>query len=107
MGRRMRVRGAVVVCPGVVRIEYIRPVLAGSSSLDAAPVTGPLIFYAPVCCLAMCCAAEISSWVLFGGADYIWLAGCGLFFRQVSVTVVMATDSACSGGRPGWHHVWC
>ena len=65
-GRRMSERGAVVVCPGVVRIEYIRHVLAGSSALDAAPVTGSLLFYAPVCCLAVCCcAAEFSSWVLF------------------------------------------
>ena len=48
-GRRMSVCGAVVVCPGVVvRIEYIRHALAGSSSLDAAPVTGSLLFYAPV-----------------------------------------------------------
>ena len=50
----------------------------------------------------MCCAAEIISWVLFGGTDCIWLAGCGLFFRQVSVTLAMATDSAAAaGGRAG------
>ena len=67
--RRMSVRGAVVVCPGVVRIEYKRRVLAGSSSLDAVQVTGSLLFYAPVCCLTEGCAAEVSSWVLFGGTD--------------------------------------
>ena len=68
-GRRMGVRSAVVVCPGGVRIVYIRCALTGNSSLDAAPVTGSLLFYAPVCCLAVCCAAEFSSWVLFGGSD--------------------------------------
>ena len=100
-GRRMSVRSAVVVCPGVVRIEYKRRVLAGSSVLDAAPVTGSLLFYAPACC-----AADISSWVLFGSTDCIWLAGCGLFFWQVSVTLVMGLW-LCSSGRSGWHHVWC
>ena len=99
-GRQMSVSGTVVVCPGVVRIEYKRHALAGSSSLDAAPVTGSLLFYASVCCLAVCCAAEISWRVLFSGMDCIWLAGCGLFFRQlqVSVTLVMATDSAAAAG---------
>ena len=94
----MSVCSAVFICPGVVRIVYIRPERwAGSSSLDAAPVTGSLVFSAPVCCLAVCCAAGISSWVLFGGTDCIWLAGCG-FFWQVSVTLVMVTDSAAAAG---------
>ena len=85
-GRRMSMRRAVVVCPGGVRIVYIRRTLIGSSSLDAAPVT----------------AAELSLWVLLGGADCIWLAGLGLFFWQVVVTLVMATDSAAAaGGRAG------
>ena len=98
----MSVCKAVVICPGVVRIEYKRRALAGSSSLDAAPVTGLLFFYAPVCCLADCCAAEISPLVLFGGTDRIWLAVYGLLFRRVSVTWVMATDStAATGGRAG------
>ena len=88
--------------PGVVRIEYKRRALAGSSSLDAAPVTGSLLFYAPVCCFTDCCAAEISSWVLFGGTDCIWLVVYGLLFRRVSVTWVMAADSkAATGGRAG------
>ena len=38
-----------------------------------------------------------------GGTDCVWLAGRGLFFRRVSVALIMATD----GGRPGWHHDWC
>ena len=64
-GHRMSVHSAVVVCPGVVvRIEYKMHALAGSSSLDAAPVTGSLLFNAPVCCLAEGCAAAVSLWVL-------------------------------------------
>ena len=46
----------------------------------------------------MCCAAEFSLWELFGGTDCIWLAGRGLFFRQVAVTLVMVTDSAAATG---------
>ena len=100
-GRQINACGAVV-CPGVVRIEYIRHVLAGSSSLDVAPVTGSLLFYAPVCCLAVCCAAEFSSWVLFSGTDVSGLLDVNYFFWQVSVTLVMATDSAAAaGGRAG------
>ena len=65
-------------------------------------MTGSLLFYAPVCYLAVCCAAEFSSWVLFGGTDCIWLAGYGLFLRQVSITSIMATDSAAAAeGRAG------
>ena len=33
--RRMSMRSAVVICPGGVRIVYVRPALTGSSSLDA------------------------------------------------------------------------
>ena len=55
--RRMSVRGAVVVCPGVVRIEYKRHALAGSSSLDAAPVTGSLLLYVCVSGASCSCSA--------------------------------------------------
>ena len=55
-----------------------------------------------VCCLAVYCAAEFYLWVLFGGTDCIWLAGRGLFFRQVGVNLVIATDSAAAvGDRAG------
>ena len=67
-------------------------------SFDAAPVTGSLLFYAPVYCLAVCCAAESSSKVFFGGTVCIWLAGRELFFRQVGVSSVMAADSAAAAG---------
>ena len=49
------------------------------SSLDAAPVTGSLLFYAPVCCLAVYCGVGFSSWVLFGGIDCIWLVDVDYF----------------------------
>ena len=60
---RISVRGAAVTCPCVVGIEYKSRALTGSFSLDATPVTGSLLFYAPVCCLAVCYAAGFSSWV--------------------------------------------
>ena len=78
---QISVCGAAVIHPGAVRIEYKRR--AGSSSLDAAPVTGSLLYYAPVCRLAVCHAAVFSSWELFGGSDCIWLAVFGLFYRRV------------------------
>ena len=75
-----RVRSAVVFSPGGVRIAYIRSEPSGSSSIDAAPVTGSLLFYAPVCCFAVCDAAELPLSVSFGGTACIWLAGWELFF---------------------------
>ena len=77
----------------MVGIRYKSRALTGSSSLDDAPVTGSLLFYAPVCRFAVCCAAGISLWVLFGDCDSIWLALFRLFFRRVSVDCLMATDS--------------
>ena len=95
-------RGAAVICLCAVGIGYKSRALAGSSSFHAAPVTGSLLFYVPVCRLAVCCAAGFSLWVLFGGSDCIRLAVFGLFFRRVGVYCVMATDSdAAAGGRPG------
>ena len=44
----LSVCGVAVVCPGGVRIAYIRRARSGSSSLDAAPVTGSLVFSIPV-----------------------------------------------------------
>ena len=91
-----------VICPGVFGIGYKGRALTGSSSLDTAPVTGSLLFNAPVCHLAVYCAAGFSSCVLFGGCDSIWLAVLGLFVRRVSVDFVMATDGdATSGARSG------
>ena len=40
--------------------------------------------------------------MLFGGTDCVWLAGRGLFFRPVSVDLIMAADGAAVvGGRAG------
>ena len=72
----------------MVGIGYKSRALVGSSSFDAAPVTGSLLFYAPVS----------SSWVLFGGCDSTWLAVFRSFFRRVSVDGVMATDSDATAG---------
>ena len=80
---QINTRGAVVICPCVVGIEYKSRALTGSSSLDAVPVTESLLFYAPVCCLAICCAAGFSSWVLLGGCDCIWLAVFRLFSSEL------------------------
>ena len=63
----LSVRGSVAGCPGGVRIIYIRRARTGSSSLDAEPVTGSLVFSAPVYCLAVYFAAGFYSWLLFGG----------------------------------------
>ena len=90
----LRVCGAVVVWPGGVRIGYIRRVPIESSSTAAAPVTGSLVFSTPLDCLDVYCAAEFASCLLFGGMDCVWLAGFALFFRQVSVNWIMATDGA-------------
>ena len=82
----LSMRGAVDVRPGggsQVQILYIRRARTGSSSLDAAPVTGSLVFSVPVYCLAVYCAAGLYSWLLFGGTDSVWLAGGGLFCQRV------------------------
>ena len=50
-GSPMCVHSAVAFFPGGVRIVYIRSEPAGSSSVDAASVTGSLLFY--VCCSAV------------------------------------------------------
>ena len=89
----LSVRGAVVIRPGRVRIGYIRRARTGNSSLDAAPVTGSLVFSVPVCCLAGYCAAEFYSW-LFGGTVCIWLAGGELCCQRVRMELSMATDGA-------------
>ena len=95
-------RGITVVCPGGFGIGYKARAIEGSSSIDTAPVTGSLLFIAPVCRLAVHCAAGFSLCVLFGGCDCIWLAVFRLFFRRVSEDFVMATDSdAPAGARSG------
>ena len=72
----LRVRGAFVISPGGVRIGNIRRVLRGRSSTDAAPVTGSLVFSAPLDCHDEYCATEFASCWLFCGTDCVWLADC-------------------------------
>ena len=84
--------GAVVISPGGVRIGYIRRTPIGKSSTDAAPVTGSLVFSAPLNCLDVYCAAEFASCWLFCGTDCVWIAGFALFFRRVSVYWIMAPE---------------
>ena len=55
----LSVRGVVVVCPGGVRIIYIRRARTGSSSLDAAPVTESLVLSSPVYCICGCYLAVL------------------------------------------------
>ena len=97
---RISVRGIAIVCPSVFGIGYKGRTIAGSSSLDTTPVTGSLLFNAPVCRLAAYCAAGFSSCVLFSGCDCIRLAVFQLFLRRVSGDFVMATDSDAPAG-PG------
>ena len=70
----LRVRGAVVVWPGRVRISFLGRVPMERSSTDATPVIGSLVFSAPLDCLSEYCAAEFASCLLFGGTDCVWLA---------------------------------
>ena len=90
----LRVRGPVVISPGGVGISCIRKALCGRSSTDAPPVTGSLVFSAPLDYLDVYCAVEFVSCWLFCGMDCVWLAGFGLFFRRVSVYWIMATEGA-------------
>ena len=90
----LRVSGAVVISTGGVRIGYIRRVLCGRSSTDAAPVTGSLVFSAPLDCFDAYCAAEFAPCWLFCCMDCVWLVRFGLFVRQASVYWIMATERA-------------
>ena len=59
--------GAIIFSPKRVRINYIhvRRAMCGRSSTNAAPVTGSLVFFAPLDCLSEYCA----SCLLFCGTD--------------------------------------
>ena len=73
---------AVDFSPGEVRISYIRPGLWTDSLIDAAPVTGSLIYSALSDCLILLCT------------DFVLLAGFVLYVRQVDDFRAMAADSA-------------
>ena len=86
--RQISVRGLTVVCPGVLGIGHKGRAAAGSSSFDNVPVTGSLLFNAPLCHLTVYCAAGL----LISGSDCIRLAVWRLLLQRVSVDCVMATD---------------
>ena len=58
------------------------------------PVTGLLVFSAPLDNLDVYCAAEFASCWIFCGTDCVWLAGFGLLFRRVSVYWIMVREGA-------------
>ena len=74
--------------PGGVRIGYIKSVICGRSSTDAAPVTGSLVFFAPLDCLSEYCAAECASGWLF-----IWQVG--LYWIKTMECAALVEDHAC------------
>ena len=90
----LRVCGAVIISPGGVRIGYIRRAMCGRFSTDAKPVTGSLVFFAPLDCLNVSCAAECASCWLFCGTDCACLASFRLFIWQVSISWIMAMEGA-------------
>ena len=63
----------IFVSAGGVWIGYIRCAFWGGSSTDFAPVTGSLVFFAPLYCLNDYCAAECASGWLFCGTDCVRL----------------------------------
>ena len=98
----LSVSGSVVVRTGGVRITYIGRAQTESSSLDAAPVTGSLVFSTSVYCLAVYTVL----------LDFT--RGCYLAVRIVSGLLdvdyfsgksgLQYGDRWCgSGGWPGWH----
>ena len=90
--RQISARGLTVVCPGGLGIGYKCRAVAGSSSLDTAPVTGSLLFNAPVCRITVDCAAGLPCCALISCSDCIRLAVCRVFLQRISVDFVMATD---------------
>ena len=85
---------AVIFSPGGVRIGYIRRAMCGRSSTDSTPMTGSLVFFAPLDCLDVYCAAECASCWLFCGTDCVCLANCGIFIWQVGLYWIMAMEGA-------------
>ena len=89
-----RVDSAVDFSPGGVWIGYIRKELWDRSSIDAAPVTGSLVFSALFGCLDVYCATGFTLCRTFCCTDCVLLAGFGLSLRRVSEYWTMATEGA-------------
>ena len=80
--------------PGEVGISYIRPGLWTDSLIDAAPVTGSLIYSALSDCLIVLCTAGFSSKWTSCSTDFVLLAVLELYVRRVDNFRTMAADGA-------------
>ena len=80
--------------PGGVWIGYIRPGLWNDSLIDAAPVTGSLVYSALSDCLIVYCTAGFSSDWTFCSTDFVLLAGFVFYIRRVGNCRNMAADGA-------------
>ena len=78
--------------PGEVGISYIRPGLWTDSLIDAAPVTGSLIYSALSDCLIVLCTTGFSSKWTFCTTDFVLLAGFVLYVRRVDDCRNMVAD---------------
>ena len=92
----------LLISAGGVRIGYIRSVISGRHSTDAAPVTGLLIFFATFERLCKYCAAECAVSRLFCGTVCDCLDCHDLFIRRVDLCSPRTMDGAalvedCSG----------
>ena len=83
---------AVDFSPGEVGIGYIRLGLWNDSLIDAAPVTGSLVYSALSDCLIVLCTAGFSSDWTFCSTDL--LAGFVLYIRRVGDCRIMAANGA-------------
>ena len=79
--------------PGEVGIDYIRLGLWNDSLIDAAPVTGSLVYSALSDCLIVFCTAGFSSDWTFCSTDFVLLAGF-VYIRRVGDCMIMAVDGA-------------
>ena len=85
---------AVDFSPGEIGIGYIRPGVWNDSLIDAAPVTGSLVYSALSDCLVVFCTAGFSSDWTFCSTDFVLLAGFVLYIRRVGDCRNMAVDGA-------------
>ena len=85
---------AVDFSPGEVGIGYIKPNLWKDSLIDAAPVTGSLVYSALSDSLIVFCTAGFSSDWTFCSMDVVLLSGFVLYIRRVGDWRNMAADGA-------------
>ena len=83
---------AVDFSPGEVGIGYIRPGLWNDSLIDAAPVTGSLVYSALFGCLIVFCISVFTLDWTFCGTDVVLLAGFEFYIWRVGDCRKMAMD---------------